>query len=554
MAVFIELVTATVPSLGAGDDGTGAGHTRVRRPLRGLEIKDDTYAYIKLVTADGKSIELVDSSSSTGYSKEYSNFILQSVSEQRAERQQIVETFGDSYMFLFGESPRMLQVQAMLINSFDFNWKAEFEYNYDNYLRGTKSLEKGARCYLFYDENVVEGFIINCAVSQTSQEPLHVQMQFQFYVTGSRNISLIKTDGNYPIRGSVVTHGIDLTTTLDDPTLRQLTQQTVGSQESAFANLGISRTTPLRGKTSSNSDEFTTPIQPSYIDVNDKQATQATSFYNPNDVKKDARDLANALASVLEGYGAALDAAQSPFTANKMGVAPMFVPGGVGVGSGYAQAGMYATFGAVASPGYGFAGMGAGIGAVAGAGFGSFGGAYGALGVGASGGRFQGAGFPSQQSAFANTRTASGIPNTYGGGAGMGLFGSSSPMLNNMSAAELAYVAATGDIFGFSSFMSRAGGQQAAYGYSNNGASSNNRGYAYEQLQASSRAGGYAGAGAYMGYPGYYSYVGASQAGQSGAGAVIGVGGAVSAFSFNSLPGSLSNVDVPPAQLFPYGF
>lgn len=538
MAVFIELVTASLPDGGGGSGGKPGGHTRVRRPLRGLEIKDDTYAYIKLIGPKGE-IPLLDSSGTNGYSTEYSNFILQSVQEQRMERQQIVETFGDSYMFLFGESPRMLSVSAALINSFDFNWKAEFEDNYDNYLRGTKSLEKGARTYLFYDSNIVEGYIINCATSQDSQTPLMVQLQFQFFVTSHRNISIIKTEGKYPIRGSTVTNGIDITKTLDDPTMRELIQNTVGPAESGFSNMAIARSNPLRSNIVDNSDEYTTPIQPTFYDTVVAQRNPNEQFYGKNSSQNN-RDLSGTMGKLLEGYGVEPAAAFSPFTANSLGFGPMFVPGGVGMGYGVGQAGTYATFGAVAMPGAagGFAGMAAGIGAIAGSGFGTFGGAYAGVGVGqgASAGFFGGGGYPMQQSAFANTRSYSGTPGAYGG---------SSP-LGGMSAAELAYLAATGNIFGFSSFLGRAGGQQPAYGYPNNAAAAGYNSYSYDQLRAASRSGGYAGAGSYMGYPGYFSYAGASQAGQSGAGAVIGVGGAVSAFSFNSMPGTLANTNIAP--------
>jgi len=129
--------------------------------LRGIEIKDDTYAYITLRGVDNTVIDLLDSSSATGRSTEYSNFILQSVVDRRVDRHQILETFGDSYLFMFGEAPRMLECNAILINSHDFNWKAEFMANYEQYLAGTKSLEKGCRTYLFYDDNIVEGYVLN---------------------------------------------------------------------------------------------------------------------------------------------------------------------------------------------------------------------------------------------------------------------------------------------------------------------------------------------------------------------------------------------------------
>lgn len=223
MAVFIELVTDAFEQVfseqaranqnsGGGARSSRAGKTVVRRPVRGIETKTDSYAYIKVVMANGVELPLLDSSSYTGTnSKGYTNFILQSVQEQRMEKHQIVETFGDAYVFFFGESPRFLDCQAMLINSHDFNWRAEWWHNYEKYLRGTKLVELGARCYLFWDDNVVEGYMLMASAVETSEQPYTVQLQFRFFVTKYQNINLSHVE-QFPVRSSVqLPSGVDLT-------------------------------------------------------------------------------------------------------------------------------------------------------------------------------------------------------------------------------------------------------------------------------------------------------------------------------------------------------
>lgn len=220
MAVFIELTTDAFEEVLASqrdakqnDSRTsGAGRRVARRPTRGLEIKDDTYAILKLVRVDGKEIPLIDSSSPDGQtSSGYANFLLQSVVEPRLEKHQIVETFGASYIFFFGESPRFLDIQAVLLNSHDFNWEAEWWENYNTYLRGTKSVELAARTYLFYDDNIVEGYILMAQATKMSDQPLSVQLSFKFFVTNYQNISFIG-DPNFPIRASVnLPPGVSLT-------------------------------------------------------------------------------------------------------------------------------------------------------------------------------------------------------------------------------------------------------------------------------------------------------------------------------------------------------
>lgn len=215
MAVFIELTTEAfadvfktrASSAQGGEDGlrsSRAGATSVRRPLRGIEIKEDTYAMVKIIRADGREIPLIDSSAGDGLSHGgYSNFILQSVQEARAEKSQIVQTFGDNYIFFFGEDPRFLDCQAILVNTHDFNWRAEWWANYNAYMRGSKLAELGARLYLFYDDIIVEGYLMNCAASETAMAPYSVQIQFRLFVTNYQNISFVG-DTNFPIRSSVV--------------------------------------------------------------------------------------------------------------------------------------------------------------------------------------------------------------------------------------------------------------------------------------------------------------------------------------------------------------
>lgn len=211
MAVFIELTTdpfeANYKRLKDRNDPSlsrpgRAGLTNVRRPLRGMEIKEDTYASIKVIRADGSEVPFLDSSSATGESRAYSNFILQSVQEARMEKHQIIETFGEPYIYFFGEAPRFLDVQAVLINSHDFNWEAEWWANWERTLRGSKSVEQAARTYLFYDDNVVEGYMLMAQAVKLSTEPFQVSLTWRMFVSSYRNVSFVG-DPNFPVHASV---------------------------------------------------------------------------------------------------------------------------------------------------------------------------------------------------------------------------------------------------------------------------------------------------------------------------------------------------------------
>lgn len=195
----------------------------VRRPLRGVEIKDDTYAIIKVIRSDGKDIPLVDSGSlltanslglrgsveelrevpPEGCTFNYSNFIAQQIIDGRSEKQQIVETFGDPYIFFFGEKPRIMQVQGLLMNTLDFNWKNEFWKNYETYFRGTKLVEMDARIYFYFDDQIVEGYMLDAQASHSADFPYHVPFQFTLFVTAHTYIGLLSSSGDYPVSANL---------------------------------------------------------------------------------------------------------------------------------------------------------------------------------------------------------------------------------------------------------------------------------------------------------------------------------------------------------------
>jgi len=202
----------------------------VRRPLRGIEIKEDTYAIIKVIRSDGREIPLVDSGSAVtthsqsllenaegireippeGSTFNYSNFIAQQIVDARQEKQQIVETFGEPYIFFYGEKPRVMQVQGLLMNTLDFNWKNEFWENYETYLRGTRLVELDARVYFYFDDQIVEGYILDAQASHSADFPYHVPFQFTMFVTAHTYIGLLDSTGLYPISANVQIPNKDL--------------------------------------------------------------------------------------------------------------------------------------------------------------------------------------------------------------------------------------------------------------------------------------------------------------------------------------------------------
>lgn len=231
MATFIEVQTDAFAENINALSKEKRSYKGIRRPLRGIEVKEDTYGIIKVMKDDGTEIPLVDAGGpnvpsetnrSGGGTKSqaervgltstynYSNFIIQQVQDARQEKQQILETFGDPYVFFFGERPRVLVVNGLLMNTLDFNWRTEFWYNYENTLRGTKLVEQGARIYLYWDDILVEGYMLGATAKDDSSMPYHIPFSFQLFVTNHMYLSTVGDD-NYPI-----THAVNLQPLLQD--------------------------------------------------------------------------------------------------------------------------------------------------------------------------------------------------------------------------------------------------------------------------------------------------------------------------------------------------
>jgi hypothetical protein len=186
------------------DAPSDIGPANVRRPYRGIQIKENTYSTLSVRRADGSPIPLtsssavpdqggeVDAGSGKGSVNEYSDFILQTVEDNREEKQQIIETFGDPYVFFFGERPRIVTFNGLLINTEDFNWRSQFWHNYERYFRGTKLVQMNARAYIAYDTMVVEGYPLTArAVDDAQNQPYSIPFTLTMLVTNYYDYSNI---------------------------------------------------------------------------------------------------------------------------------------------------------------------------------------------------------------------------------------------------------------------------------------------------------------------------------------------------------------------------
>lgn len=500
-----------------------------------------------MIRSDGTEIKLVDSGDASGQTTQYTNFILQSVTEARMEKHQIVETFGEPYIFFFGESPRFLDVTAVLVDSFDFNWYAEFWENYNNNLRGTKSVEQGARTYMFYDDNIVEGYMLMAQAQKTSERPLMATLSFRLYLTNYSNISFVGNP-NYPIRDSVnLPADVTLTTADLSSAGSAIVNAAVGSslqeaaslqaaQGAAQQNSGfggtpsltqaltagitstgtpsidgilqnaeealaiatggdVTRQIPLRGKIADNVDEYTALLPP------------AAPQYSPTDLNSEVDDLSQSLVDQADLYGADIN---NPFAFLSLGMLPFF-----GAFLGF---GLFGGFGPSASFG------------VTGFGTSAFGGINGGLGFTGS---FNGA--PALQNSIQQQQQNNASVGVSGGTTGAPVYGNGVPVSGGV-------IAGTGTGGGIPGGFSSNVGSPVTLGASPGGSTPQGVGAAQVASQANSPGQNplskYLGGPAFAAGPTGFSSTGGF-GGSSGAGASIAVGGTPSLFSMTIVPGTL---------------
>lgn len=120
----------------------------------------------------------------------FSKFFLEGYQEGHMERHQIVETFGEFYAFFFGERPAIYTFSGTLLNTKDINWKEDFMFYYENFLRGTKCVEYQAKLLFTYNLSQVEGFLLGVNTSANSVSDRGVQVSFQFLVTDRKSMRL----------------------------------------------------------------------------------------------------------------------------------------------------------------------------------------------------------------------------------------------------------------------------------------------------------------------------------------------------------------------------
>ena len=188
-----EIVEVTTPI------GTKVSELRKRdvNVMHCNKIKENTVASIKIVK-ENTSIDATDnfrdsffsdSSDNTDVLFESTNFVLQASGEADSEKSQIMDNFGElPQIFFFGRRPRVYSYSGMLWNNDTNNWKDEFRYVYNKYLRGTKCVENGVKLILTYDRSVRLGYMLQMNINQNAEMEMSVPINFAMFIEDEKEL------------------------------------------------------------------------------------------------------------------------------------------------------------------------------------------------------------------------------------------------------------------------------------------------------------------------------------------------------------------------------
>jgi hypothetical protein len=125
-------------------------------------------------------------------------FFLTQVSEPSSEKYQIYQTFDQDYIFFFDRNPHIYVYSGVLINAADnFQWRNEFQEQYERSLRGTRCIQNNARAVLTFEDVQRQGYLLEMNMQNTSNNPMHTPFSFTFFVVQETNLhDSSKVDGD----------------------------------------------------------------------------------------------------------------------------------------------------------------------------------------------------------------------------------------------------------------------------------------------------------------------------------------------------------------------
>ncbi len=167
------------------DDNGEESQKHVRRPLNGLRPNKNYYATIMSPNAMLNS-SYIDPSKFTNFNN---NFLIQNMTFSRDEKMQVIETFGENYVYFFGDKSPTASFRGLLLNSQTFEWFAEFDRNYVNSFRGTRTAARNKEVTITVEGVIYYGHIHNVSYDLNSEQPNSVGVSFNMHVAKVKHLT-----------------------------------------------------------------------------------------------------------------------------------------------------------------------------------------------------------------------------------------------------------------------------------------------------------------------------------------------------------------------------
>jgi hypothetical protein len=170
-----------------------------RRPYHGITLKKESRAYLMAIgypNEPNKPKDLLkefmlrnpQAAQPKGAATEdntlaYTDFMLTTISHGQITRQQITQTFGDTYIDFFGEQPMYIKFTGRVLNSKDFPWRDLFASLYDDVLQGPKLMANRGHVFIGWDYIIVEGYPLQVSFVENADLRGQVGFSMDFLVS-----------------------------------------------------------------------------------------------------------------------------------------------------------------------------------------------------------------------------------------------------------------------------------------------------------------------------------------------------------------------------------
>jgi hypothetical protein len=155
---------------------TGAG-TKVEQQVfsnsfEPSETTDNGFSLNQMIKVrkDSKSTIYLQNSKGDNIVNPIRNFFLQSIQGRFADRAQIMETYGGLDITVMGQKAVQLNISAILYNTESHNWRDQWIWYWDNYLRATQVAKRKAQTILTSDNLIARGVFLSYDFQETGDQ------------------------------------------------------------------------------------------------------------------------------------------------------------------------------------------------------------------------------------------------------------------------------------------------------------------------------------------------------------------------------------------------